>query len=191
VLGVDRQQRGTSFLHRAQHDLAGTDQSLLVGQGHGSAAVDRGKGGGKANGTRDGGHSPVGREGRSLHDGLGTRGGVDAGTCQRLAEFGIVGRIGDHRAIRVEGYGLFGQQPRVTSGDQRANLKTLRLGRKQLDRLGSDAAGAAEPRSLPQNYSTSEGERQQGGNRRRGEHAIEAIEQPAMARNEMTRILHL
>ena len=34
VLGVHRQQRGAGLAHRAQHDLAGADQRLLVGQRH-------------------------------------------------------------------------------------------------------------------------------------------------------------
>ena len=80
---------------------------------------------------------------------------------------------------------LLGQQRGVAAGDQGADVEAFRLRSQQLDGLRADTTGAAEDgdaargrESLPKDYTTTEGQRQQRRHRRRGQHAVKPSNNP-------------
>ena len=85
----------------------------------------------------------AGSDGR-LHHRFGARGGVDAGAGQCLAQLGVAGWVGDHRALGPQRDGLLGQQPALRPATRARTWKRSGSAGEQFDRLGADAAGAAE-----------------------------------------------
>jgi hypothetical protein len=61
----------------------------------------------------------------------------------QVAQFGIASPVGDHRPRRIELQRLLGQQSRVLAAHQCPHPE-LRAVAQQLDRLGADAARAAQ-----------------------------------------------
>ena len=144
VFGVDRQERSAGIPHRPQHHLPGANQSFLVGERHESAAANRGQGGRQAGGPGDRGHRPVGAQRgcfdhcfRSGRDG-------DIGAGQGIAQCRVQRGIGDYRHLGTKCYGLLGQKRDIAPGDQGFDPEPFGLRRQQFQRLGADAAGAAQ-----------------------------------------------
>ncbi len=138
------QQRRPCRPHRPQHDVAGANQRLLVGQGDNGSPADRGQRCGEAGGSGYCCHGPIGGQRGSLYHGFRAGGGIDAGTRKRLAQRGIAAWVGNHRAGGVKGDGLLGQQFGVAAGDQGADIEPLGVRSQQLDGLRADTTGAAE-----------------------------------------------
>ena len=108
-----RQQRGAGLAHRAQHDLAGADQRLLVGQRDAFAAADRGQGRRQAGGAGDRRHGPVGVQRRRPRPPLPRR-PRPARRCRPGRRAGRRSRTASAITARsaLQGDGLLGQQPR-------------------------------------------------------------------------------
>ena len=198
VLGIDRQQRGAGFAHRAQHDLAGADQRFLVGQRR------RPRRGGSRPGSAARPAAPV------IAAMVQSAGSAAASTtasgpaatsmpvpASASRSAGIAAGSATTARSARSAIACSASSVALRPADQGAHLEAFRRGGEQIDRLGADAAGAAQDgdaarnsmQSLPQNYSTSEGKRQQGRDGRRGQQCVEPIEQAAMAGNDTAGIL--
>ena len=196
VLGIDRQQGGAGLAHRAQHHLAGADQRLLVGQRHarrrgGSRPASR-----QAGRAGDRGHRPVGRQARRPRPPPPARRAVSmpvpasASTQRRRTRR-------DRRSRRVR---------RRARAPARRAAPTLRppTSARTRKRSGSAASSStvcvptlpvlpstvdADRRHRHRCYSAPEHEGQQRRRRGRRQHAVEPVEQAAMAGDQPAGIL--
>ena len=61
VLGIGRQDAGARFRRALHEEIAGADETFLVGERDMRAAIDRGQGRLQSGGAAHGGHHPIGR----------------------------------------------------------------------------------------------------------------------------------
>jgi hypothetical protein len=142
VLRIDRQQRRAAARDRRQHHVARRNQRFLVGQRHGLAALDRGHRRGQPGAADNRRHGDVGAARASLDQRVGTGRRLDTRTGQRRAQFVQAGRIGHDghagRKLARERRELVD----LRMGGQRLDTEGIGIATDQIERRGTDRAGA-------------------------------------------------
>ena len=143
VLGIDRQHVRAMGGSGAHEHAAGANQTFLVGERDGRAALDRGERGLQSDRAADRRHHPIRRPLRRLdHGGLAAR-SLDAGAGQRVLELAIGRRIGHDRKARVQLARDLRQIRGILVGGHRLDAIFAVAALEQIDGAHSDRAGCA------------------------------------------------
>ena len=190
MLGIDRQQLGAARLGRLDHQMAGRDQGLLVGERDGAAAADRRHGRAKPGAADDRRHRPVGAGAGGLEDGLLAGRGFGAASRQRRAQSARARPRRRSTARRgADPPGGFGEAGDVAMGGDGEDLVALRgrarsgrasSGRRSRWRRGWRRCAAGSREAGDQDEQGGEDDRQQ---------AVEPVEHSAMAGKQGAAVL--
>ena len=158
VLRIDRKQRRPAALDLGQHERAGADQALLVGEADDGAlrgCCERRPEPGCAD---DAGHDEIGGRGGGFDQGLRAGGCGRLGPGERLLEGAVERGIADDGLLGADRTGLFGEALDAALGGQRLDLERARVARDQVDGVAADRAGGAQDRDAPGRRPLSGGE---------------------------------
>ena len=147
VLGIGGQDAGPRLGGALHEEIAGANQTLLVGERDGRAAIDRGERGLQPRRTADRRHHPVGGTRGGLDDGAFAGAAFDAGAGKCGPQFAEARGIGDRGKSRAELLCEVGQCCDVGIRRQRLDLVAVARAAQQIHRAVTDRSGGAEHRN--------------------------------------------
>ena len=203
-----------AFAARCHEEVAGADEALLVRKRNRCPAINGCKRGLQSGRATHRGHQPVGRARSSLDDRAFADAALDTTAGERILQLAKARGIGDRHKPRVEFPRQFGKALDV--GIRRKRFDTVAAGRaaQQIHRTVADRPGRSQNRHGPDSglnrlvifqrngthtspnhkgvtdairIATQKSEKRGDNNRRYK--AVEAVEQPAVSRNDLTGVL--
>ena len=144
MLGVRRQDAGPCLSRPLHEEVAGANQTLLVGKRDGRATIhsrQRRLQSGRAAYRR---HDPIRRARSSLNDGAFARPAFDARPSQCILQFRKASRIGNGRKPRPKLLGKLRESLDVGMSRQRFHLVALRRSPQQIHGAVADRPGGAK-----------------------------------------------
>ena len=144
MLAVDRQHRGAGTRRAAHEERTGTDETFLVGQGNGRAALDRRQRRFQTGRAADRRHHPIGRTLRRFDQSALARGGFDAATGQRRFKFVVAIGIRNDGELRADIARNASESPHIAVRADGFNAITVRFAPDEIDGAGADRTRDAE-----------------------------------------------